>query len=78
MSRGIKEDKMLTCDFSPFVMRSQVRRVARRYIGRTSKFENFASIESLACGCCGRPLLNHRGLSADFRLGSPRRELWLP
>jgi len=32
----------------------------RRYTGRTSKLEDFASIESPACSCCGRPLLNHQ------------------
>ena len=26
----------------------------------TSEFENFVSIESIACGCGGRPLLDHR------------------
>jgi hypothetical protein len=29
----------------------------RRYTGRTRKFGNFVSTESLACGCCGGPLL---------------------
>jgi hypothetical protein len=27
-----------------------------RYTGRTSKFGNLASMESLACGCCGEAL----------------------
>jgi len=32
----------------------------RRYTGRTSEFENFASMESLAWGGCGRPLFDQR------------------
>ena len=30
----------------------------KRYTGRTSDFENFVSIESLACGCCGEALFD--------------------
>jgi hypothetical protein len=34
--------------------------VARRYTGLTSKFEDFASMESFTCGCWGEALLGHR------------------
>src|SRR5271167_4170402 len=30
----------------------------KRYTGRTRKFGNFVSIESLACGCCGETLFD--------------------
>ena len=52
--------------------------MVKRYTGRTSRLGNFASIESLACGYCGRPLLNHRGqvpISALVHPGGVRRRL---
>jgi hypothetical protein len=36
----------------------------QRYTGRTRNFENFASIESFACGCGSGSLLDHQLLNA--------------
>ena len=42
----------------------------RRYTGLTSKFANFASMESSTCGCCGEALLASEG-KARFPPESP-------
>ena len=38
----------------------------KRYTGRTSNFENFASIESFVCRCCGEALFDQRLIPLDF------------
>jgi hypothetical protein len=37
--------------------RSKSPTLVKRYTGRTSKFNNFASMDSSTCGCCGEALL---------------------
>ena len=34
--------------------------VPKRYTGRASKVGKFASIESFACNCCGKPLFDQQ------------------
>jgi hypothetical protein len=57
---------IIGCDYRPgfqqiaFVDTETGKFGERRYTGLTSDFQNFASMESSTCGCCGEALSGQR------------------